>query len=89
LSQVFELHVVTARQHKVEDVTRKWIERFFPGIFKDVHFGNHYSTTSRAIPKSELCRNIGAALLIDDSARYAEDCAINNIPCIVRIIYLY
>ena len=50
---------------------------------EQIHFGNHYSKTHKAIPKSQLCKNINATLLVDDSLKYARDCASNGIPCIV------
>ena len=39
-----ELHIVTARQHHLEEHTRNWVEEHFPGVFTELHFGNHYST---------------------------------------------
>jgi hypothetical protein len=114
LKDHFDLHIVTARQFKVADITRyhshvycsdiflnaffipfsrtfakiwvvfrNWIDSNFPGIFSEIHFGNHYSSTGVARAKSEMCKDINALLLIDDSARYALDCAKNGIPSIL------
>jgi len=83
LKYSYDLHIVTARQNKVELDTRKWIEKHYPNIFTQIHFGNHYSPTERAIPKSELCKKINAIVLVDDSLRYATDCSTNGIPCVL------
>jgi hypothetical protein len=73
--------VVTSRQHVVEEITRSWLQRHFPDLFQSVVFGNHYGLTGIKKNKSELCQELGAALLIDDSLRYAHDCAAHNIHC--------
>lgn len=83
LQNDFELHIVTARQHKVEQITRDWIHKHFPNIFTAIHFGNHYSKDGKSRSKPEMCQSIGALLLIDDSPVYAAQCAQANIPCIL------
>ncbi|XP_018481541.1 uncharacterized protein LOC108852534 [Raphanus sativus] len=47
----------------------------FPGLFKQIHFGNHFALHGDSKPKSEICRSFGAEVLIDDNPRYAEECA--------------
>lgn len=44
-------------------------------LFEEVHFGNHFALEGVARPKSEICRSIGARVLIDDNPRYAVECA--------------
>jgi 5'(3')-deoxyribonucleotidase len=84
LSSRYELHVVTARQNHLADLTLQWLESHYPNTFADVHFANHYSSDgSPSRKKSEICLEIGAQLLIDDSLRYAEDCASKGIPTIL------
>lgn len=41
----FKLVVVTSRQHIFAERTRAWLDTHYSGIFDDVLFGNHYSTT--------------------------------------------
>lgn len=75
-SQRFELHVVTSRQHVIEEHTRAWIDNFYPGIFgRNIHLGNHYSDQGVVRSKSDLCRSIGAVAIIDDNLNYATECA--------------
>ena len=78
-----ELHIVTARQHFLEDETRSWIAKHYPGIFEELHFGNHYSTSGKKRSKPEMCREIGAIALIDDSQVYAGQCAVEGIKTVL------
>lgn len=45
-----------SRQHVIREPTLEWIERYYSGIFKEVHFGNHFALEGSARPKSEICR---------------------------------
>ena len=56
LGSMFDLVVVTSRQHVIRDSTLRWIDLHFPGIFKEVHFGNHWAMEGTSKPKSEICR---------------------------------
>ncbi|KAJ4913781.1 Haloacid dehalogenase-like hydrolase (HAD) superfamily protein [Raphanus sativus] len=75
LSRYCELSVVTSRQNAIKDHTLGWIDMHFPGLFKQIHFGNHFALHGESKPKSEICRSFGAEILIDDNPRYAEECA--------------
>ncbi|KAJ1441081.1 hypothetical protein B484DRAFT_356963 [Ochromonadaceae sp. CCMP2298] len=83
LQQDFELHVVTSRQHKIEESTLLWINTHYPDIFTKVHFGNHYTRDGKSRSKPEMCREIGAVLLIDDSLIYAAQCEKEGVPVIL------
>lgn len=65
------LCVVTARNKPYEEQTRKWVETHFPWIFSDFLFMNQY--TEDEIPKSQLCKEKGIQLLIDDRAENVKD----------------
>lgn len=78
-----ELHCVTARQNKLETHTRAWIEAHYPGLFTDIHFGNHYSTSGVSRSKPDMCRAISAFALVDDSVVYAKQCAAAGIPVVL------
>ncbi|KAJ4837986.1 hypothetical protein Tsubulata_043192 [Turnera subulata] len=75
LSRLCKLSVVTSRQHVIKDHTVEWIEKHFPGLFQEIHFGNHFALDGESRPKSEICRSLGAKVLIDDNPRYAVECA--------------
>ena len=72
LSQRYTYHIVTARQHAIEKPTRSWLAEHYPGVFTSVLLGNHYGTEGPARTKAEMCVEIGASVLIDDSAEHAR-----------------
>ncbi|XP_068343074.1 uncharacterized protein [Pyrus communis] len=75
LSDFCDLSVVTSRQNIIKDHTLQWIEQHFSGLFQEIHFGNHWALHGESRPKSEICRSLGAKVLIDDNPRYALECA--------------
>lgn len=80
----FELVIVTSRQFIIADETRKWIARHFPeDMFKEIVFGNHWGLEGRKISKAELCKRVGASILIDDSLTYAADVSESGIKCLL------
>ena len=83
LQQEFELVVVTSRQHVIEQHTVEWLEEHFPGIFDAVHFGNHFALEGTSRKKSEICREIGAHVLVDDNPWYAMECACAGIQVLL------
>lgn len=78
-----QLFVVTSRQNIIKEATLAWIERHFSGIFREVHFGNHFALEGEARSKSEICRCVGAQVLVDDNPVYAMDCAANGIEVLL------
>lgn len=40
-----------------------------------MHFGNHFALEGVSKKKSDICRSIGAEVLIDDNPSYAVECA--------------
>ncbi|KAK7363365.1 hypothetical protein VNO77_05505 [Canavalia gladiata] len=75
LSRFCNLSVVTSRQNAIKDHTIEWIEKNYPGLFHEIHFGNHFALNGVSRPKSEICRSLNAKVLIDDNPRYALECA--------------
>ncbi|KAK9846065.1 hypothetical protein WJX84_005117 [Apatococcus fuscideae] len=70
-----DLVVVTSRQNAIQDATRAWLDQHFPQTFRDVFFGNHFAKEGASRSKSEICREVGASVLVDDNPGYAVDCA--------------
>eukprot|EP00946_MAST-07B_sp_MAST-7B-sp1_P004417 g4417.t1 len=80
-----DFYVVTSRQHVIAAQTAAWIDEHFEGVFKGIKMGNHYDlaspnpdeVTNNVVKRSkpQMCADIGAVLLIDDSAKYACQCA--------------
>ncbi|XP_027333104.1 uncharacterized protein LOC113847966 isoform X1 [Abrus precatorius] len=74
LSRFCSLSVVTSRQNVIKDHTIDWIEKNYPGLFHEIHFGNHFALNGVSRSKSEICRSLNAKVLIDDNPRYAVEC---------------
>ena len=68
----FTFYVVSGRQDFVYDETCDWINYWYPGVFKDVILTDSY--TPREIRKSDVCKSINAAAIIDDSHTICMDC---------------
>jgi 5'(3')-deoxyribonucleotidase len=69
LSERFDLVITTSRVLKIHDQTMSWLEKYFGGIFKDVHLAGFYETITQESfhgTKADLIAKIGADYLIDD-----------------------
>ena len=71
-------------------VETRYAREHFPGIFSDLHFGNHFGRAAAPgaaakpkVSKPEMCRAIGAVALVDDSADYAAQCAEAGVPTVL------
>lgn len=75
LARDYSLHIVTSRPEEVKPYTLPWIEKYFPNMFTDFHFTNIYAAREgiRSRTKSEVCREIGSTLLIDDALRHVRE----------------
>ena len=50
------LEKLSSRQNIIKEETLAWIDRHYSGIFRDVHFGNHFALEGESRRKSEICR---------------------------------
>ena len=83
LKEDFDLVVITSRQHAIQDETRRWLDAHYPGIFRKVLFGNHWSKdcpdptimNASKRTKEEMCKEVGAVALVDDAVGYAFGCS--------------
>lgn len=70
-----ELHLVTGRASFLEELTRGMLEQYFGGCFKSIEHTNFIvSSTNIATRRSkgDVCRAIGASLLIDDHVQHGH-----------------
>ncbi|KAK7041678.1 hypothetical protein VNI00_008967 [Paramarasmius palmivorus] len=83
----FKLIIVTARSPENHEDSWKWVEKWFPGLFhsvvctgqfKDAGKAGHEVTTK--LSKAEVCANLQARLLIDDSSENALQVAAPTPP---------
>lgn len=74
----YELVVVTSRNNVLIELTAKWLERYFKGVFSEVHHAgmwDNYRSGSKHMTKTALCKAIGANYLIDDQLKHCIDAA--------------
>lgn len=81
----YRLVIVTARNKNVEHVSWQWVKRHFGdafeyiictgqfGVYKDFHANKEHEIATKS-SKAEVCIDIGAKLLIDDSVENAMAC---------------
>lgn len=74
----YKLIVVTARIEELFwEYTKTWVEKYFPGIFDSIVFADHFHEKRKE--KSELCREYGIEIMIEDNYDYAMELAENSI----------
>ncbi|KAF0973890.1 hypothetical protein FDP41_007277 [Naegleria fowleri] len=84
LSTKYKLVIVTSRQHKLKEQTQMFLQKYFPNTFAEILMGNHYGETGQTqMTKPEMCRQLNAVLLIDDSLKYCQQCVDEKIPAIL------
>jgi hypothetical protein len=59
-----ELFIITARPETVRGVTEELVQRYFSGMFESVRFTGKF--LGSGIEKSDICRNLGIDIFIDD-----------------------
>lgn len=64
LGKRHELHIVTGRSDFLTETTQNMLDRYFPGIFRSIEFTNFFGSQQRS--KAQVCKSLGADLLIDD-----------------------
>ena len=67
LADNYELVVITARDTIIQSVTQNWLDTHFTDLFKAAHFTAQFSLEGKARSKVDVCSDIGAAFLIDDT----------------------
>ena len=75
LSEKYFLAALTARPDFIRDKTLRWIDRYFPNSFSEIHFTNHFAGNGAVKNKSDVCIKNGYGVLIDDYHGHANECA--------------
>lgn len=71
--------LVTGRAAAIHEKTKQWVQQHFPGIFDSFLFSNH--NIENEIPKSELCKQMGVEVMIEDNQDFVSDVSQHGIPC--------
>lgn len=70
------LFVTTGRQLELRVETHEWIGLYYPEVFSGIQLGNHHSLNNQPKkPKSEMCDELEADALIEDTLATAIECA--------------
>ncbi len=70
LSEKYRLVLVTAREHRFKDITRRYLMRFLPGVFQEIVLCNSYGASGKTTTKVQVCVEHNCFALIDDSLPY-------------------
>lgn len=74
----YEIHFVTARPQTIEKETLTWFRKNFKNFDFPIHF-THADSSQPKKKKSEICKEIGTKILIDDNLYFGYECAENGI----------
>lgn len=74
LAADYPLHIITSRPDIHVSPTRQWLASRLPDFVDCVHFTNHLDDTRRR-PKSDVCRELGVTVFIEDALHHAQDVA--------------
>jgi len=83
LSKHNSLVLITARKEEMREKTLAIIQTHFPDTFSEVHFTNHYFAGDKAVKKSDVCKELGVSIFIDDTLHNAEDISAAGIPVLL------
>lgn len=74
LNERFEIHPVTARHPMFRKVTHEYLTEHFGDVFKEITLVGHAATMDILRSKAEVCQELGAFALIDDSVSHVTGC---------------
>ena len=85
LSNMATLHIVTSRPSEFQEGTLQWIDNILPNTFSEVHFTNGFAPKPGTVrrKKSQVCEEIGAAVLIEDALVNVTDVLNAGIPVLM------
>jgi 5'(3')-deoxyribonucleotidase len=75
------LVIITARVKSMEKKTRDWLAKYFPELKEIVFISEDYKGYIKT--KVEVCKEIGAEVMIDDKASFALECASEGIKVLL------
>lgn len=75
LSKNYNLVLATSRRRLITQETKDWINKYFSGLFTDIHFSGIFDSDDHAdiqvqLTKAEVLKEVGASFLIDDQPKH-------------------
>ncbi len=83
LSSKFDLSVITARHPQFEPTTNLWLNKHYGEVIKSTSYIGNAAVMEKPRTKAEVCQEIGAVCLIDDSLNHVFECAKIGIKAII------
>lgn len=88
LGERFDLIIVTSRPLVLQKGTIQWLEQYYGGLFKDIHFagiwdGKHDVDVANLMTKASLIKELGADYFIDDHPKHCFAVAAEGIPAVL------
>ena len=74
LKENYDLYIITTRFEHLKDITNEWIDKYFPGIFKEVRLIPFWFSKNK-LTKADICKQIGAKYLVDDHSSHCYKAA--------------
>lgn len=74
LSEKHDISLITGRPKDISEETHNWLDKNFGKYFDEVHFADNFINPVD-FTKGDLCKQIGATVMIEDIPRYALSCA--------------
>lgn len=75
LREVYKLVLITSRDDFYRGHTEVFIDKHFPGLFDELRYTHEPETPELTRPKSAICKEMGAAALVDDHLYNVAGCA--------------
>lgn len=88
LKKKFRLVIITARPKNLVDTTHEWLARHHAGVFDEVHFVPIWEPDNK-VTKADICRQIDATYLIDDSVKHCNLAAEGGITALLFGDYVW
>ena len=70
--QWYKIYVVTGRPEALREHTYAWINKHFEDIIDDIFFCSADIPSQKRL-KSDVCKEVGSLMMVDDDARFAAD----------------
>lgn len=74
LNETYDVTIVTSRPENVRDLTLVWLNEHFPKLYSHAYFTGEFDH-SKTLRKSDVCNQIRAEYLVEDSLFHAYDVA--------------
>lgn len=83
LNENYDLVLLTARHPDYKDPIEAWTQKHFQGMFKSLDMIGYDLVMERPRTKAEVCKDLGAFILIDDSVSHVIECATQGVESIL------